>query len=75
MAASQIFVGTLKAPFVQVSTANAGRDGSGTIGTLVTAGASGSRFDQMIIKATVATTAGTIRIFRSNDAGVTKRLW
>lgn len=46
-----------------ISTANTNRDGTGTIGTVLTAGASGSRVDALLIKATGTTTAGMIRFF------------
>ena len=47
----------------EISTANTGRDGSGTIGTIVTAGAQGSRVDLVRIVAEGTTTAGVVRIF------------
>lgn len=49
-----------------ISTANTNRDGTGTIGTVLTAGASGSRIDAIDIKATGTTTAGMIRLFVHN---------
>lgn len=48
---------------VAIATANTARDGSGTIGTVLTAGANGTRITRIQIKATVTTTAGTIRLF------------
>jgi hypothetical protein len=59
---------------VQVSTANANRDGTGTLGTLHTAGANGSRVELVRVKAAVTTTAGMVRLFVSTDGGTTKRL-
>lgn len=53
--------------------ANAGRDGSGTIVTVFTAGASGSRIDDTALTATVTTTAGMVRLFLHD--GTTARLW
>ena len=47
----------------QVSVANTNRNGTGTIGTVFTAGASGSRIDAIDIKAVNTTTAGMIRLF------------
>lgn len=47
----------------QVSTANANRDGTGTIATIFTAGANGSRIDAINLKAVGTTTAGMIRLF------------
>lgn len=49
-----------------IAAANAGRDGSGTIATILTAGAAGSRVDVLNIKATGTTTAGMVRIYLSN---------
>ena len=48
---------------VQISTANTARDGSGTIGTLVTAGSNGTRITSLAFKATSTTAAGLINIF------------
>jgi hypothetical protein len=47
----------------QVSTANTARDGTGTIATILTAGASGTRVDDINITAVGTTTAGMIRLF------------
>jgi hypothetical protein len=63
MASNPQYVGTPKSPSVTISTANANRDGSGTLVTLVTAGANGSRVDAVRIAATGTTTAGMIRFF------------
>ncbi len=60
---SPIFTLTPNVGAVAISTANANRDGTGTIGTVFTAGANGSRISKIQIKATVTTTAGTIRLF------------
>lgn len=46
-----------------VSTANANRDGTGTITTVFTAGANGSRVEKAFIKATTATVEGQVRLF------------
>jgi len=47
----------------QVSVANTNRDGTGTIVTVFSAGASGSRIDAIDLKAVGTTTAGMIRLF------------
>lgn len=52
----------------QVSVANTNRDGTGTIVTVFSAGASGSRIDAINIKATGTTTAGMIRLFIHDGA-------
>lgn len=64
MAANPQYVGTPKSPTVVISTANTNRDGTtGTYGTLMTAGPSGSRVDRIRVQATGTTTAGMIRFF------------
>jgi hypothetical protein len=47
----------------QISTANTNRDGTGTIGTVFTAGSNGSRIDMIDVQATATTTSGMIRLF------------
>jgi hypothetical protein len=51
---------------VNIATANALRDGTGTLGTLITASGNGMRVDDIYITATGTTTAGTVRMFLSN---------
>jgi hypothetical protein len=63
MASAPVFVGTPKTWFAQVSAANTNRDGSGTIVDLVTAGANGSRIDEVEIEAAGTVTAGVIRLY------------
>jgi hypothetical protein len=46
-----------------LSVANPNRDGTGTIVTAFPAGASGSRADRIVLKATGPTTPGMIRIY------------
>ena len=65
---SPIFTLTPHIGAVAIATANATRDGSGTIGTTLTAGANGSRIHRIRIKAAVTTTAGTIRLFLHDGA-------
>jgi len=74
MAISASFAATPKNTGAAISTANTLRDGTGTLGTVYTAGSSGSRIDSLVIQATGTTTAGMIRFFLSIDAGTTKRL-
>jgi hypothetical protein len=76
MATSASFAATPKNGTLttQLTTANTGRDGTGTLVTVFTAGATGSRIDSIIIQATGTTTAGMIRFFLSNDSGTSKRL-
>lgn len=63
MASTPQFIGTVKSPSVAIATANALRDGTGTLGTVYTAGASGARIDKLNITATGTVTAGMIRLF------------
>lgn len=58
-----IFVLTPKIGIGQISTANTARDGTGTIGTILSAGTYGTRVHRIVIRATVTTTAGMIRLF------------
>ena len=63
MAAIASYAATPNLGIVNIATANTAKDGTGTIGTVLTAGASGSRIDGVDIKARVTTTAGAIRLF------------
>ena len=61
------YVSIPKSPTVVISTANTNRDGTtGTYGTLITAGSSGSRVDRIRVNATATTTAGMVRLFVSS---------
>lgn len=56
---------------VQVSTANANRDGTtGTYGTLLTGGTNGTLVEMIRYQASVTTTAGAIRLFIDDGANV-----
>jgi hypothetical protein len=68
-----VFVGSPNMGAGTVTTANSNRDGTGALVTILTAGAQGSRYHRMRIKATGTTTAGMIRIFMYN--GVTHYLY
>lgn len=68
MSTAANYASTPKCGIGQISTANTNRDGTGTIGTIFTAGASGSRIDAINIKATGTTTAGMIRLFIHDGA-------
>lgn len=71
--ATPIFVQTPKCWIAAVTAANTGRDGSGTIPIVATAGANGSKIDHIDIEAYGTTTAGVIRLFISD--GTTIMLW
>lgn len=66
MATQAQFVTTPQSAQVQISVANTARDGTGTLGTLYTAPATGTRVDDLYIKATGTTTAGMVRMFVSD---------
>jgi hypothetical protein len=63
MAAIPNYAGVPRCGIGQVTVANTARDGTGTIATIFTAGASGSRIDAINLKAAATTTAGMIRLF------------
>lgn len=63
MNTSPVLPATPRIGAVAISTANTNRDGTGTIGTLVTGVATGTVVDRVRWKATVATTAGMLRFF------------
>jgi hypothetical protein len=48
---------------VTIATANTNRDGTGTLGTVITAGTNGTRIDRIRAQAIVTTTAGRVRLF------------
>jgi len=73
MASAPIFTGTPRCAIAQVATANTNRDGSGTIATIFTPGANGSRIETISIVAAVTTTAGMIRLYIHD--GTNARLW
>jgi len=58
---------------VSIATANTNRDGSGTIGTLVTGVAGDTRISRITIKATGTTTAGMVRLWMHDGANY--KLW
>src|SRR5438105_4103684 len=58
---------------VQISTANTNRDGTGTVGSVVTGSTNGRRIDKITITAAVTTTAGMVRLYI--DDGTNVRLW
>ena len=67
MSTAAQYASTVRAAAAQVTTANPNRDGTtGTYVNVFTAGASGSRIDDIYMTATVTTTAGMIRLFISD---------
>jgi hypothetical protein len=73
MATAPNYAATAKIGNAAQSTANTARDGTGTIATVITGGAGGTRIDNITIKATVTTTAGMVRLFLHD--GTNYRLW
>lgn len=71
MATAPAYTATPNTSPVTISTANTNLDGTGTLGTVVTAGSSGTRVDGVIVKATETTTGGMVRIFH-NDGSNTR---
>ncbi len=63
MAAAPAFAATPRAACGALSTANANRDGTGTIETVFTAGASGSKIEEVRITPAATTTAGMVRLY------------
>ena len=63
MATSAAFASTPRCAVAQATAANTNLDGTGTIATVFTAGASGSRIDAISIKAIATTTAGMVRLY------------
>lgn len=63
-----IFTLTPHIGMVAIATANTNRDGTGTIGTVITGTTYGTRISRIQIKATVTTTAGTVRLFIHDGA-------
>lgn len=63
MSTTAQYASTPKTAIASVSTANTARNGTGTIATIFTAGASGSRIERVVVVAQGTTTAGMIRLF------------
>lgn len=59
---------------VQATSANTNRDGTGTIATLLTARAPGTRVERIMAKAAGTTTAGMLRIYLKLASGDAWRL-
>jgi hypothetical protein len=80
MATSAQFTAQPTIDITQISTANANRDGTGTIATIATGPATaaaagvGERINRVTIQATGTTTAGVIRFYISIDSGTTNRM-
>lgn len=74
MSSTANFASTPRNVIGDISAANTNRDGTGTIVSVLVAGASGGRCDRIEIKAQGTTTAGMVRAFKRVSAG-TWKLW
>ena len=63
MATAPVFASTPRCAMAQATAANTNRDGTGTLVTVLTAGATGSRLERVRIVAAGTTTAGVVRLF------------
>jgi hypothetical protein len=63
MATSPSFAVTPRIGATNVATANTNRDGTGTVATLITGAATGTRVAEIVVQARVTTTAGMVRLF------------
>jgi hypothetical protein len=63
MAAAPQYAATPCTAMCQVTTANTARDGTGTLVDLITAGANGTRVDDIMFSATGNSVAGVITLF------------
>ena len=70
MAADPKFTATPRIGIAQISTTNTGRDGTGTLGSVLTGVAAGTRIDRVEIQATVTTTAGMVRLFIDDGTNI-----
>ena len=70
MSSNPSFAATPIADAVAISTANANRDGTGTLRTLHTAGSGGSRIDLIRVVASGSTSAGVVRVFYDDGSTV-----
>lgn len=69
MATRPAFAATPLIGFGAVSTANTNRDGTGTIVDVVTAGASGAKIEQLVLKATGDPADSVVTIFLDTGGG------
>ena len=74
MATSPVFAVTPRIGIAEVSVANANRDGTtGTCADVIVGASTGTRIAEIVIQASVTTTAGMVRLFITN--GVTTRMF
>lgn len=63
MASTANFFSTPRTAVTQVTTANTNRDGTGTIATVITGAANGTRVDDIEISAVASSAAGVVRLY------------
>jgi hypothetical protein len=63
MATQPAFATVPRIGLAQVSAANTNRDGTGTLVTVITGVAAGTRIAEVVVEATVTTTAGKVRLY------------
>lgn len=63
MASTANFFSTPRTAVAQVTTANTNRDGTGTIATVITGAANGTRVDDIEISAVASSAAGVVRLY------------
>lgn len=73
MATDPQFASTPVISLAQVATANAARDGTGTVATAIAGSATGRRINKVVIQHTGTSTAGMVRLFLYN--GTNTRLF
>lgn len=74
MASSPAFVGTGRIGAVNVATANTATDGTGTITSLITGVAAGTRVLEIDVKCAATSAAAVVNIFLSSDGGSTWKI-
>ena len=74
MASTPAYAATPRVDIAAISSANTNRDGTGSITTLATAVAAGTKWTSITVQATATTTAGMVRIYISTNSGSTWRL-
>ncbi len=74
MASAPAFVGTPRIAVANVATANTATDGTGTITTLITGVAAGTRVLEIDVKCAATSAAAQVNIFLSSDTGSTWKI-
>ena len=75
MATTPNFTSTSRLATASVSAANTNRDGTGSIITVLTGVAAGTKVFEVDVQMTVTSTAGMVRLFLSSDTGTTWKLF